>query len=130
MTANKSEATGYASSDWVGLVQTAGPNLNSEAIELATTDPGTTGPDTLHRMTARVRRPIQAIFNSLEQDQEEVRTTRCASEEPSKQRRLRGKDIDSPDAFEDVEAAAGVGAAAIGGTDSCNRELPSVKNIV
>ena len=115
MTANTSEAPGYASRDWAGLVQTAGPNLNSVAIELATTDPGTTGIDTLHRMTARVRRLVKAPFSSLEQEQEEVRTTRYASEEPSKRRRLSGKDIDSPDAFEDAEAVAGAGVAATSG---------------
>ena len=117
VTANKSKETGYESRDWTGLVQTAGSNFNFIAIELATTDPGTTGTDTLHRMTARVRSPLQAIFSSLEQEQEGVRTTRYASEEPSKWRRLNGKDIDSPDAFEDAESAARVGVAATSGGD-------------
>ena len=129
-TANKTEETGNASRDGAELVQTAGPNLNSESIEFATTDPGTTETNTLHRMTARVRRPLEAVFSSLVQEQEEVRTTRYASEEPSKRRRLNGKDIDSPDAFEDTEAAAGAGVAATSGRDCSNRELPSVKDVL
>ena len=66
----------------------------------------------------------------LDQEQEVARTTRYASEEPSKRRRLSGKDIDSPDAFEDAEAAAGVGEAATSGNDSSSRESPSVKDII
>ena len=46
-----------------------------------------------------------------------MRTTRYSSEEPSKRRGLNGKDIGSPDAFEDAEAAAGVGEAATSGVD-------------
>ena len=59
VTANTSKASGYASRDWAVLVQTAGPNLYSVAIELAMLDPGTTKIDTLHPMTARVRRLVK-----------------------------------------------------------------------
>ena len=59
-----------------------------------------------------------------------MRTTRYASEEPSKRRRLSGKDIDSSDAFEDAEAAAGLGEAATSGGDCSSIEFLSVKIIV
>ena len=96
-TGGKSEKTGNANRDMASSVQNDGPHLSSEAIELATTHRESQDKDTLHRMTARVRRPIQAIISSLEQEQEVVRKTRYASEEPSKRRRLSGKDIDCPD---------------------------------
>ena len=130
MTANTSEATRYASRDLAGLVQTAGSNLNYVAIELAATDPGIIGTDTLHRTAARVRRLVKATFSSLEQEQKVARTTQYASEEHSKRRRLSGKDIDSPDAFVDAEAAAGVAEAARSGGDRGNKALPSVKYVL
>ena len=106
-TEGKLETTGHASRDMDSSVQNNGPYLSSEANEPATTHQNITDKNTLYRMTARVRRPRQAITGSLEQEQEEARTTRYASEEPSKQRRLSGKDVDSPDTFEDSEAATG-----------------------
>ena len=63
---------------------------------------------TLHRMTARVRRPLETIFRLVEQEQLTATTTRYASEVPSKRRLLSGKDIDSPEAFEDADTAARV----------------------
>ena len=60
---------------------------------------------------------MQAMFSSLEEKQNKARTTRYASEEPLKQRRLSGKDIDSPDAVEDAEAAAGGRVAATSSGD-------------
>ena len=45
-TANKK--TGVESRDWAGFVQSAGPTLNFETIELATTDPGITEFNTFH----------------------------------------------------------------------------------
>ena len=98
-------------------MQTARPNLNSAAIKLATTDLGTTEIETLHRMTARVHRLVKAPFSSPEHEQEEVRTTRYASEEPSKWRWLCGNDIDSTDSFANVEAAAINRLAATSGGD-------------
>ena len=56
-------------------------------------------------------------------EQEGARTLTYVSELPSKRRRLSGKDIDSPDAFEDIEEAAGGGAATTSGGENCsNRE--------
>ena len=55
MTGNITQATGYASRDWGELVQTAGPNDNSEAIVLAATAPGTSKADTIYQLTARLR---------------------------------------------------------------------------
>ena len=111
-------------------MQTAKHKLNSVAIELATTDSGTTGINTCDRMTASVQRLVKATFSSLEQEQDKVRTTRYTSEEPSKRRRLYGKVINLSDAYEDAEAAAVVREAASSGGDSSDRELPPVKNIV
>ena len=128
-TDGKSETTGHASRD-MESVQNDGTYLSSEANELATTHREQTDNNTLHRMTARVRRPEEAALSSLDQEQEAARTMRYASEVPSKRRRLSGKDIDSPDAFEDAEAAAGVGEAATSGGDCSSRESPSVKDIV
>ena len=54
-----------AEGEMVSSVQEDDPYLSSEAIKLATTDPGTTGTNTLHRITARVWRPLEAIFSSL-----------------------------------------------------------------
>ena len=65
-TDGKSETTGHASRDMASLVQNDKPHLSSEAIELATTHRDLTDNDTLQRMTARVQRPIQAIFSLLE----------------------------------------------------------------
>ena len=111
-------------------MQTVGLNLNSETIKLATTDLGITGTNTRHRITAGVRRPLEAIFNSLEQEQWVVRTTRYASEKPSKRRQLSGKDINSPEAFEYAVEATGDGVAATSSGGCSSRELPSVKDII
>ena len=59
-----------------------------------------------------------------------MRTTQFASGDLSKRRRLSGKDTDSLDAFEDAEAAAGVGEAATSGDDCSIRDSLSKKNIV
>ena len=73
---DKSETTGHASRYMVSSVQNDGPYLSSEVNEIATTHWEQTDNNTLHRMTARVRRPLEAIFSSLEQEQEIARTTR------------------------------------------------------
>ena len=55
---------------------------------------------------------------------------KCASEKPSKQRRLSGKNFVSPDAFEDAEASVGGGEAATIGGDCSSKESPCVMNIL
>ena len=72
----KSETTGHASRDMVSSVQNDGPYLSSEVNKIATTHWEQTDNNTLHRMTARVRRPLEAIFSSLDQEQKIARTTR------------------------------------------------------
>ena len=65
-TEDKLETTGHASRNMASLEQNDGLHLSSKAIEQATTHQYLTDKDTLHQMTARVQRPIQAIFSSLE----------------------------------------------------------------
>ena len=81
-------------------------------------------------MTARVWRPFVAVLRSVKQEQEVVRKMRKASEEPSKRRRLSGKDSDAREAFEDAEAATGDAVTATSSGDCISRESPCAKNII